>query len=50
MRWHTFSPDTHRMRVPGGWLVRTISGFGNTGSVAITFYPDPTHSWEVHDR
>ena len=32
------SPATSRAKLPGGWL---ISAGGS-----ITFYPDPTHSWD----
>ena len=38
--------DAHTLRVPtaGGWLVRHHS---RSGSVGITFVPDPEHAWEV---
>lgn len=29
-----------RAKVPGGWLVYTMDP-----AVALTFVPDPTHSW-----
>jgi hypothetical protein len=43
----TFYGDTHRAKVPGGWLVihkqRTSSdGMG----VGLTFVPDPNHEWK----
>lgn len=30
-----------RAKVPGGWLVRTISD-----GIAMAFVPDPTHEWD----
>lgn len=29
-----------RAKIPGGWLVRTMSN-----GLAMTFVPDPDHSW-----
>lgn len=46
--------DVYRLKVPGGWLVRTSSyanAAGDLGgasvsiSCAICFYPDPAHAW-----
>lgn len=33
--------DVHRIRVPGGWLVKD----GYYEAVGICFYPDPEHKW-----
>lgn len=36
---------TDRLKVPGGWIVRTIlPGFGG---VAQTFVSDPRHRWKL---
>ena len=44
-----------RLRVPGGWLVRTSSYEGLSAdmhasvsvAVALCFYPDPGHAWDL---
>jgi hypothetical protein len=42
---------TQRMRVPGGWLVRSTareSGEAEvTIAIAIVFLPDPGHEWRL---
>lgn len=50
---------TQRMKVPGGWLVRTMvmpfdknewniaQPFLARGSVAIVFVPDANHDWAI---
>ena len=37
---------TRRLKVPGGWLVQVCAGLG----VAVTFYPDAEHQWDVPVR
>lgn len=51
---------TERMKVPGGWLVRTtfaretyglawgLLGSRMAVSTSITYYPDPSHSWNAY--
>lgn len=34
-----------RAQVPGGWLV--LAATIARAAVSITFYPDPTHSWDA---
>lgn len=34
-----------RAQVPGGWLVLAANTVGT--AISITFYPDPTHSWNA---
>lgn len=60
MKWELVNKETYpelggesteRLRVPGGWLVRTGLSLTNrrglgTG-VALCFLPDPEHEWEV---
>lgn len=36
-----------RAPVPGGWLVLAATTVGPGYPVSITFYPDPTHSWQA---
>ncbi len=36
-----------RAQVPGGWLVLAVCPGSNGHSPSITFYPDPTHSWDA---
>jgi len=38
---------SHRRRIPGGWIVRTITyGFKNS-AVAQIFISDPSHEWNL---
>ncbi len=45
---------SHRLRVPGGWIVRTIAGFPYTGGSALdvvqTFVPDSLHLWNLEQE
>ena len=34
-----------RCEVPGGWLVRVLSGQGES----MAFLPDPEHTWEANE-
>ncbi len=50
--WEEIRGGTHRLKVPGGWIVRTMSLWGRIGGVesgseALTFFPDPAHTWEL---
>ena len=38
-----------RLRVPGGWVVRTHLSGMNSSAVAQTFVADSSHSWELTD-
>lgn len=47
--------SSHRLQVPGGWIVRTIvkyyqsTGDGAGGGCAVeqTFVSDPNHEWKI---
>lgn len=41
--WESVDETLERLKVPGGWLVRT---YMNNNGVSITFYPDPKHKWK----
>jgi hypothetical protein len=36
-----------RLKVPGGWLVRSYLAYSTAGSVIQTLVPDPEHTWEL---
>jgi hypothetical protein len=38
--------STFRMKVPGGWLVKTGPWREPGAALSITFYPDPDHLWK----
>jgi hypothetical protein len=42
---------SHRLKVPGGWIVRTVvhdDSDGRSGrAVEQTFVSDPNHEWEL---
>lgn len=43
--WEPVDPDTDRLKVPGGWLVR-CSHLGAVGAaVSLVYVPDPNCSW-----
>ncbi|MFH1849243.1 MAG: hypothetical protein ABH879_03575 [archaeon] len=46
-KWETVSSGTYRLLVPGGWLVQVESTYSDAYDLAITFFPDPEHSWEL---
>ncbi len=37
---------TQRMKVFGGWIVRTITEYQDA-SIAMVFVPDAAHKWDV---
>lgn len=36
----------YRTKVPGGWLLKLRYNGYAEGSISITFYPDPLHTWD----
>lgn len=38
--------ETCRLKVPGGWLVRTRYASFEITALACVFFEDPTHTWE----
>ena len=50
-KWEQITSDpefTFRMKVPGGWLVKVITG--PCTAMSICFYPDPMHRWGVEQK
>jgi len=51
MKWESFrDPSDYyatvmRCEVPGGWLVRVLSG----GGESMAFLPDPEHTWDANE-
>jgi len=42
------SYQSHRLKIPGGWIVRTIaSGYESDVGVAQTFVSDPIYTWKL---
>jgi hypothetical protein len=40
--------ESHRLQVPGGWIVRTIISRHNAGAgVSQTFVTDSMHAWQL---
>lgn len=54
LEWEKIQDKPHiysdRLRVPGGWIVRTVVAFdrmeGSAASAVQTFVEDPNHYWE----
>lgn len=39
---------SHRLKVPGGWIVRTVMcSYNSGGGVAQTFVADAEHAWKL---
>lgn len=38
-----------RLKVPGGWLVRSTSYGYHGAGVAMHFVDDPSHGWKLED-
>ena len=36
-----------RAKVPGGWLVLTVTRYAEETAATTVFYPDPSHSWDA---
>ncbi len=47
--WEKINKQTDRLKVYGGWLVRTYVTLqeAGTASVAITFYKDKKYEWQL---
>ena len=48
--WEDIGEETKRLKVPGGWLVRSNISYIGSVSVALTYVPDPDHSWQLNDK
>ncbi|HEY3396580.1 MAG TPA: hypothetical protein VGM19_02875 [Armatimonadota bacterium] len=52
MKWERYKDDSDfyttvmRCAVPGGWLVRVLSGTNDS----LAFYPDPAHIWDPNEE
>lgn len=46
-KWEEIDGFTHRLKVPGGWIVRSEYEFEEDFSTAITFLPDPNWTWKL---
>jgi hypothetical protein len=58
MRWENMEGNMQRLKVPGGWIVKStelVAGYYDNDSVwikgekmvAMCFVPDADHSWEL---
>lgn len=45
--WEEIDVCTARMKVPGGWIVRSVLTRSTGVSVHQIFVPDPGHVWEI---
>lgn len=45
-KWEKLGWSTLRLKIYGGWLVKSGTGFHN-GGISIIFIKDPTHEWEL---
>ena len=43
--------NLQRMKVPGGWLVKThVISIGVADSIAMAFIPDPNYDWKFKEE
>jgi hypothetical protein len=49
--FESVNASLHRMKVPGGWLVKsfTIEASSFVSSVALIFIPDPNYDWNLEE-
>jgi hypothetical protein len=45
--WVNIAPQTDRLRVIGGWIVRVRGGYDSAFSYSTVFVPDPTYNWRI---
>lgn len=45
--WEYIGNSTTRLKIPGGWLVRTEHGI--SGGVHLMCVPDPRYRWKVEE-
>ena len=61
MEWEYLCDYLHRLKVPGGWIVKHIEDVmtnvsqdtiehGYEFRSSICFVPDPDHTWEIIDE
>jgi hypothetical protein len=49
--WEKIDGETSRMKVPNGWIVRSIQFyFGAAVSLHQIFIVDPGHQWKLDDK
>jgi len=48
--WEKFDKHTDRLRVPGGWIVRSLKVYGDGCSVHQVFIEDKNHTWELEEK
>ena len=57
-QWQPIDKNTERMRVPNGWIVRSVQRVKHTThydawveakSMSLVFVPDPAHEWGRDD-
>lgn len=45
-KWYKLDDNTYRMRVPGGWIVRShVTLIQGGASIAMIFVADPDNEW-----
>lgn len=48
MMWEMIDSGSARLKVPGGWIVRSgIIGMGAGSAMAMVFISDPEHEWRI---
>lgn len=49
-KWEQIDKATDRLKVPGGWIVRSISSrYSDHSSIHQVFIQDQAHEWKIED-
>jgi len=48
--WESIDRHTDRMKVPGGWIVRSLKVYGEGCSIHQVFIEDKNHTWKLKEE
>lgn len=47
--WEELNGDTDRLKVPGGWILRSYVGGMEAKTLHQVFISDPEHTWKFNE-
>jgi len=45
--WERLDKTTARLKVPGGWVLRSVAWYTDSVSLHHVFVADPEHEWKL---